>query len=89
MEGIEDIPGTALHEGMDWTWESFPDFLDTLACAQARAGDFNGAIATSRRALELIRSRSFPAEVVRVYEERLASFRAGQAVVDGPEGVGG
>jgi N-acyl-D-aspartate/D-glutamate deacylase len=30
MEGVEDIPGTALHEGLPWTWESFPDFLDVL-----------------------------------------------------------
>ena len=30
MEGVEDIPGTALHEGMTWGWESFPEFLDTL-----------------------------------------------------------
>lgn len=31
MEGVEDIPGTALHEGIDWQWESFPEYLDTLA----------------------------------------------------------
>ncbi len=30
MEGVEDIPGTALHEGLDWSWESFPEFLDAL-----------------------------------------------------------
>ncbi len=30
MEGVEDIPGTALHEGMDWQWESFPEYLDAL-----------------------------------------------------------
>jgi N-acyl-D-amino-acid deacylase len=30
MEGVEDIPGTALHEGIDWEWESFPEYLDTL-----------------------------------------------------------
>src|SRR5438270_11820957 len=30
MEGVEDIPGTALHEGMEWNWESFPDYLDAL-----------------------------------------------------------
>jgi len=30
MEGVEDIPGTALHEGINWEWESFPDYLDTL-----------------------------------------------------------
>jgi N-acyl-D-aspartate/D-glutamate deacylase len=31
MEGVEDIPGTALHEGLTWEWESFPDYLDALA----------------------------------------------------------
>lgn len=32
MEGVEDIPGSALHEGMEWgEWESFPDYLDYLA----------------------------------------------------------
>ncbi len=30
MEGVEDIPGTALHEGLPWNWESFPDYLEAL-----------------------------------------------------------
>ena len=30
MEGVEDIPGAALHEGLPWAWESFPDYLDYL-----------------------------------------------------------
>jgi N-acyl-D-aspartate/D-glutamate deacylase len=30
MEGVEDIPGTALHEGLRWDWESFPEYLDAL-----------------------------------------------------------
>ncbi len=30
LEGVEDIPGTALAEGMTWGWESFPEYLDTL-----------------------------------------------------------
>ncbi|MEO6122695.1 MAG: amidohydrolase family protein [Ilumatobacteraceae bacterium] len=30
MEAVEDIPGTALHEGMNWQWESFPEYLDAL-----------------------------------------------------------
>ena len=30
MEGVEDIPGTALAEGMTWGWETFPEYLDTL-----------------------------------------------------------
>jgi N-acyl-D-aspartate/D-glutamate deacylase len=30
MEGVEDIPGTALSEGIKWAWESFPEYLDAL-----------------------------------------------------------
>jgi N-acyl-D-aspartate/D-glutamate deacylase len=30
MEGVEDIPGTALAEGMKWNWESFPEYLIAL-----------------------------------------------------------
>lgn len=30
MEGVEDIPGTALAEGMSWAWESFPEYLDEV-----------------------------------------------------------
>ena len=32
MEGVEDIPGTALYEGMPWgAWETYPEYLDFLA----------------------------------------------------------
>jgi N-acyl-D-aspartate/D-glutamate deacylase len=31
MEGVEDIPGTALSEGIRWSWESFSDYMDALA----------------------------------------------------------
>jgi len=30
MESVEDIPGTALHEGIPWTWETFPEYLDAI-----------------------------------------------------------
>jgi N-acyl-D-aspartate/D-glutamate deacylase len=30
MEGVEDIPGSVLAEGVDWGWESFPEYLDAL-----------------------------------------------------------
>jgi len=30
MEGVEDIPGTALHEGITWDWETFPQYLDAI-----------------------------------------------------------
>ena len=30
VEDVEDIPGTALAEGIQWNWESFPEYLDAL-----------------------------------------------------------
>jgi len=30
LEGVEDIPGTALAEGLTWDWESFPQYLDAV-----------------------------------------------------------
>jgi N-acyl-D-amino-acid deacylase len=30
MEGVEDIPGTALAEGISWGWQSFPEYLDVI-----------------------------------------------------------
>ena len=30
MEGVEDIPGTALAEGLRWSWETFPEYLTAL-----------------------------------------------------------
>jgi N-acyl-D-aspartate/D-glutamate deacylase len=30
MEGVEDIPGAALHEGIRWGWESFPQYMEAL-----------------------------------------------------------
>ncbi len=30
MEGVEDIPGTALAEGISWGWESFPEYLEVI-----------------------------------------------------------
>jgi len=30
MEGVEDIPGVALAEGLTWEWESFPEYMDAI-----------------------------------------------------------
>ena len=30
MEAVEDIPGAAMHEGIQWEWETFPEFMDAL-----------------------------------------------------------
>jgi N-acyl-D-aspartate/D-glutamate deacylase len=38
MEGVEDIPGAALHEGLPWDWGSIPEYLDAL---ERRAHDID------------------------------------------------
>jgi N-acyl-D-aspartate/D-glutamate deacylase len=43
MEGVEDIPGTALAEGIRWAWESFPEYLDALE-SMPRAVDVGAQI---------------------------------------------
>src|SRR6185295_13134380 len=30
MEGVEDIPGAALSEGIEWSWEHYPEYLDAV-----------------------------------------------------------
>ena len=44
MEGVEDIPGTALYEGIAWgSWESFPEYMDYLS-TRAYALDISAQI---------------------------------------------
>lgn len=43
MEGVEDIPGAAMHEGIQWGWESFPEYLDVLD-RNPRAIDFGAQV---------------------------------------------
>jgi N-acyl-D-aspartate/D-glutamate deacylase len=43
MEGVEDIPGAALSEGISWGWESFPEYLDVLG-SRSRAIDIGAQI---------------------------------------------
>jgi len=44
MEGVEEIPGVVLADGLTWDWESFPDFLDALQ-RRPRAIDIGAQIA--------------------------------------------
>ena len=50
MEGVEDIPGTALHEGLSWRWESFAEYLDVLA---ERGRDIDFGVQVPHAALRL------------------------------------
>jgi N-acyl-D-amino-acid deacylase len=39
MEAVEDIPGTALSEGIDWNWETFPEYLDAIEATEAEIAE--------------------------------------------------
>jgi N-acyl-D-aspartate/D-glutamate deacylase len=65
MEGIEDIPGTALHEGLSWEWLSFDDYLTAL---ERRPHDIDFATQVPHAALR-----------VHVMGERAESGRAATA----------
>ncbi len=43
MEGVEDIPGAALSEGIQWGWETFPEYLDAIE-SQPRAVDVGAQV---------------------------------------------
>lgn len=41
MAGVEDIPGVVMTEGLPWTWETFPEYLDAL---ESRRRDIDVAV---------------------------------------------
>jgi N-acyl-D-amino-acid deacylase len=86
MEGVEDIPGTALSEGVPWgAWRSFPEYLDFLD-GRAYALDVAAQIAHGSLRFEVMRERGIDNEDATA--EDIASMRrlVGEAVAAGAVG---
>jgi N-acyl-D-aspartate/D-glutamate deacylase len=82
MEGIEDLPEACLHEGLDWAWESYGDYLSAL---DRRAHDVDVCsllphaalriFVMGERALNL--EAASPEDIARMRELTVAAMRAG------------
>jgi N-acyl-D-aspartate/D-glutamate deacylase len=83
MEGVEDIPGTALAEGISWDWESFPEYLDSIEkrphsldfAAQLPHGALRGYVMGERGADH--NERPTPEEIKRMAQLTKEAIQAG------------
>ena len=85
MEGVEDIPGAALTDGIDWQWETFPEYLDALdarryaidIAAQVPHGALRAYVMGDRGAANEAATDSDIAEMARLVAEGLAAGALG------------
>jgi N-acyl-D-aspartate/D-glutamate deacylase len=73
MEGVEDIPGSVLHEGIDWTWESFGGYLDAL---ETRPHDIDFCAQLPHGALRLYVMGERAARLEEATEQDAAAMRS-------------
>ena len=85
MEGVEDIPGAALHEGLPWSWSSFPEYLDAIermphdidVCAQVPHGALRVYVMGERGAQRDAATAEEIAQMSRLVEQALAAGALG------------
>jgi N-acyl-D-aspartate/D-glutamate deacylase len=73
MEGVEDIPGSALAEGIPWGWESFADYMDVIG-AMPHAIDFLVQVPHDPLRMYVMGERAVAEEVATA--EEIAAMRA-------------
>ncbi len=72
MEGVEDIPGAVLDEGIDWQWESFGEYLDAV---ERRPHDIDLCAQLPHGALRLYVMGERAARLEEASDEDAASMR--------------
>src|SRR6056297_2321848 len=85
MEGVEDIPGSAMTEGISWEWESFPEFLDALdarryaidIAAQIAHGPVRGYVMGDRGAANEVATEADIEQMSQLVEEGLRAGALG------------
>jgi N-acyl-D-aspartate/D-glutamate deacylase len=85
MEGVEDIPGAVLDEGIDWSWETFGEYLDAV---EARPHEIDIGAQLPHGALRLYVMGERAARLEEATEEDAVAMRqlATQAMLDGALG---
>jgi N-acyl-D-amino-acid deacylase len=85
MESVEDIPGSALAEGIKWEWETFPEYLDSLdrkqlvldVATQAPHGSIRAYVMGERGARNEEATPADIAEMARITREALEAGALG------------
>ncbi len=85
MEGVEDIPGAALAEGIPWGWESFPEYMDAVdrlphtmdLCAHVPHDALRVYVMGDRALADAPATEADLAEMARLLDEALAAGAVG------------
>lgn len=85
MEGVEDIPGVALTEGLSWDWQTFPEFLDALE-RNPHDVDFATQVPHAALRVRAMGSRAASHEIATAEEIAMMAKLAAEAIEAGALG---